>query len=77
MGVETWRVVIEERSMRNLMLASLALILPLSLAACGSDERVTERTTTSTTSTPSTTMTPSDLAPSRSTTVERETTVKE
>ncbi|WP_207478415.1 hypothetical protein [Arenibaculum pallidiluteum] len=58
------------RSIRLLPLAA-AIIAPVTLAACGSDSKVTERTTTTTTSR-------SDVLPSdRSVTVERTTKVEE
>lgn len=45
--------------MRRFTLLALALSMPLALAACGSDDRVTERTTTTTRS---------DAIPERTTT---------
>ncbi len=52
--------------MRKTKLALVALALPLSLAACGSDDTVTERTTTTVTSDRS------DVIPDRTVTTERE-----
>ena len=55
----------EYRIMRIFQIALLSLGIPLLLAACGSDETVTERTTT----------TKSQSLPSDSVTTERKTTV--